>query len=316
LDYVKAEMEVHVPMPAAVRLLAVRLLDQGFIFGLGAAIIPLISWSRDNTELPYEWQIAGPVLLVSVVAGLLEAVSIRQTGRRRWIGSWLPLALGAFAVMVVQHMQWHAQYGAGAPPDAAMAMGLAIAAFLFGVPIVGMLVNVVGALAARLLGPVPPAPASSWRQASRELLDALGRNAWLPLAHTAVAAVSAIVIVLGPLDVVPQTPQILSACAIAAGMLAIVAAVLSHDRSEARWWPANAGLIGVGAGILTLVWPLGMLVLIVLMSIWGIASGMFLVSGANRLRGALRNEQLVRLAGLASLTLGGVWLYLLFRLVI
>jgi uncharacterized membrane protein HdeD (DUF308 family) len=300
-------------MPGAIRLLAVRLLDQAFLFGLGVAIIPLISWSRDNTELPYEWQIAGPVLLVSVVAGLLEAVSIRQTGRRRWIGSWLPLALGALAVMVVQHMQWQAQYGAGAPPDAAMAMGLAIAVFLFGVPIVGLFVNVLAALAARLLGPVPPAPASSWRQASRELLDALGRNAWLPLAHAAVAAVSAIVIVLGRLD---AAPQILSACAIVAGMLAIVAAVLSHDRSEARWWPANAGLIGVGAGILTLVWPLGMLVLIVLVSIWGIASGIFLVLGANRLRGALRNEQLVRLAGLASLALGGVWLYLLYRLVI
>jgi uncharacterized membrane protein HdeD (DUF308 family) len=313
-------MEVHVPMPGAVRLLAVRLLDQVFLFGLGVAIIPLISWSRDNTELPYEWQIAGPVLLMSVAAGLLEAVSIRQTGRRRWIGSWLPLALGALAVMVVQHMQWHAQYGAGAPPDAAMAMGLAIAAFLFSVPIVGLLVNVLAALAARLLGPVPPAPASSWRQASRELLDALGRNAWLPLAHAAVAAVSAIVIMLGLLDAAPQilyaAPQILSGCAIAAGMLAIVATVLSHDRSEARWWPANAGLIGVGAGILTLVWPLGMLVLIVLVSIWGIASGMFLVLGANRLRGALRNEQLVRLAGLASLALGGVWLYLLYRLVI
>jgi uncharacterized membrane protein HdeD (DUF308 family) len=290
---------------------AVRLLDQVFLFGLGVAIIPLISLSQGNTELP--WQIAGPVLLACVAAGLFEAVSIRQTGRRRWIGSWLPSALGVFAVMVFQDMHWLAGDGATAPPDDRMAMGLAIAAFLVGVPIAGVLVNVLAALAARLLGPAPPAPGSPWPQASRELLNALGQNAWLPVAHAAVAAVSAIVIVLGPLGV---DPQILAGCAVAAGMLAIVATVLSHDRSEARWWPANAGLIGVGAGILALVWPLGMLVLIVLVSIWGIASGMFLVSGANRLRGALRNEQLVRLAGLASLILGGVSLYVLFRLVV
>jgi uncharacterized membrane protein HdeD (DUF308 family) len=115
------------------------------------------------------------------------------------------------------------------------------------------------------------------------------------------------------LDVVPQ---VLPACAIANGMLAIVAARLSHDRSEARWWPANAGLIGISVGILTLVWPLAMLIVFIVVCIWGFASGIFLVSGANRPPGALRNAQLVRLAGVASLTLGVVSLHLLLSLFI
>jgi len=281
----------------------VRLLNDVFLFGLGVAIIAL------NTEVSYGL-IAELVLLLCVVAGLLEAAAIRQTGRRRRIGSWLPAVLGVFAAMAVQHMQWKVRYGATAPPDAGMAMGLAIAAFLFSVPIVGVLVNVLAALAARLVGPIPPVPASPWPHASLELLNVLGRNAWIPLAHSAAATGSAVAILLLPLDVVPQ---VLPACAMADGMLAIITAVLSHDRSEARWWPANAGLIGIGAAILSLVWEPGMLVLIVLVCIWGVASGLFLVSGANRLR-ALRSAQFVRLAGLASLTLGGAGLYLLFSL--
>jgi uncharacterized membrane protein HdeD (DUF308 family) len=322
-----------------------RLLVHVILFGLGAATVPLISWSQRNTELPYGWRVAGPVLLVCFAAGLIEAAVSRQTGRRQWIGSWLPLALGVLAAMAVGDMHWRASYGATPPPDAGMAMGLAMTAVLFGMPIVGLLVNAVALLAARLLGPVPLAPrgagassgrsgerpqdqgdgpqrldrpqvpatpASPWPQASLELLDALGRNAWLPLAHAAVAAASAVAIVLR-LDVLPQ---ILPACAIADGMLAIVAARLSHDRSEARWWPANAGLIGISAGILTLVWPLAMLILIVLLCIWGVASGMLLISGANRPQGALRNAQLVRLAGVASLTLGVVSLHLLLSLFI
>jgi hypothetical protein len=276
-----------------------------FLFGLGVAIIAL------NTEMPYGL-IAGLVLLLCVVAGLLEAAAIRQSGRRRRIGSWLPAVVGLFAAMAVQHMQWKVRFGATAPPDAGMAMGLAIAAFLFSVPIVGVLVNVLAALAARLVGPIPPVPASPWPHASLELLNVLGRNAWMPLAHSAAAAGLAVAILLLPLDVVPQ---VLPACAMADGMLAIITAVLSHDRSEARWWPAYAGLIGIGAGILSLVWEPGMLVLIVLVCIWGVASGLFLVSGANRLR-ALRSAQFVRLAGLASLTLGVGGLYLLFALTI
>jgi hypothetical protein len=288
-----------------------RLLVHLILFGLGAVTVPLLSWSQSNTGLPYGWQIAGPVLLACFAAGLIEAAVRRQTGRRQRIGSWLPLVLGILAAMAIGDMQWRASYGATPPPDAGVAMGLAVAAVLLAMPVVALLVNAVAVLAVRLLGPIPPAPASPWPQARLELLNALGRNAWLPLAHATVAAASVVAIVLR-LD-----PQVfLPACAIANGVLAIVAAVLSRDRSEARWWPANAGLIGISAGILTLVWPLAILIVVVVVGIWGIASGMFLVLGANRPPGVLRNALFLRLAGVASLMLGGASLYLLLGLFI
>lgn len=199
-----------------------------------------------------------------------------------------------------------------------MAVGLGIVVVLLSMPVVGLLVNAVALLAARLLGPIHPA-ASPWPQARLELLNVLGRNPWLPLAHatvavaSAVAAASVVAIVLPPY----AAPEVLlSACAIANGMLAIVAALLSHDRSEARWWPANAGLIGISAGVLNLVWRPAAILVVVVICIWGFASGMFLLSGANRPPGTLRNAQLVRWAGIASLTLGGASLYLLRRLFI
>src|SRR5262245_53763055 len=292
---------------------AVRLLEQGLLFGLGALCIPVMSWLLQNGELPYEWTFIAPVAALIVVAGLIEAGEVRRTGRQRWIGSWLPAVLGVFIAIVIEQMQWHARYGAGAPPDNAMAMGLVMAAFLFGVPIFAVLVNAIAATVSRVSGPLPPAPASAWPQASIELLNVLARHPWLPASHAAAAVASIGVIMLGPPDL---ALQVLAAYAIADGVLAITASILSEDRSEARWWPAAIGLIGVGAGILALLWQLVLLVLIIFIAIWSVTAGIFQISGGSRWRSSLQNEGLIRFSGAVSLILGAVSLYLLLKLTV
>jgi uncharacterized membrane protein HdeD (DUF308 family) len=294
----------------------VPLIDQGLLFSLGAASFPLIGWVQANSALQYPWNFIAPLLAPCIVAGFIEAAAIRRTGRRRWIGSWLPFVLGLFAVIVFhQVVLW--PIPAGAPPDEAMARALVMAAFVMSVPIFALAVIVIAAVAARMPGPLTPAPEAVAQpvspQAGLELLQVLGQNLWLPMAGIATTALAALLALGWP----QHALEVLGAYAIAEGTLAVTAAFLSQDRSEARWWPAKAGLIAIGVGIVSLAWPFaGGLLLVVLVAIWSIATGIFQIVGANRWRGGLANERLVRFSGFASLLFGLVPVYVLIRLIV
>lgn len=294
----------------------VSFIDQGLLFSVGAASFPLIGWLQANSGLTYPWNFIAPLLAPCIAAGIIEAAAIRRTGRRRWIGSWLPVVLGLFAVIVFHQMVLR-PIPAGAPPDEAMARALAIAAFVMSVPIFALAVNVIAAVASRVPGPLAPAPEAVEQpaspQAGFELLQVLGQNWWLPMARIAATALAAVLALVW----LRHALEVLAAYAIAEGALAITAAFLSQDQSEVRWWPAKAGLVAIGVGIVSLAWPLaGGLPLVVLVAIWSIATGVFQIVGANRWRGALANEHLVRFSGFASLLFGLVPVYVLIRLIV
>jgi uncharacterized membrane protein HdeD (DUF308 family) len=282
----------------------VRLLDQALLFVLGAATIPLTDWLLRNTELPYSWRIGGPFIALGVACCFLEVLAIRHTGRHRWFGSWLPAVLGVLAPIVVGLMLWPAHY-----PDHATSgdpgTGLAVFSFLIvGVPIFAVAVNVTAALAACLSGPLPP-------QARFQMLEVLGRHWWLPAARAAAAALTG----AGMFASLDLDVSAVAAYAIAEGMLAITVATLNQDRSEARWWPARAGVIGISAGILTLLWPLVVPILVILIAIWSLTTGLFQIVDTNRWRGALENDRLIRFGGAVSLFLGAVSVHVLPKLI-
>lgn len=86
------------------------------------------------------------------------------------------------------------------------------------------------------------------------------------------------------------------------GLFSIVAAM----RQKERWAPlVLKGLLGVGVGILTFLWPgLTAMALLYLIAAWAIVTGVLEVVTAIRLRKVIAGEVLLVLSGLASVALG------------
>jgi uncharacterized membrane protein HdeD (DUF308 family) len=93
--------------------------------------------------------------------------------------------------------------------------------------------------------------------------------------------------------------------AIVDGIVAIVSG-LSRTRETQRWWTFLVeGLLGIGAGIVALVWPeVTSLVLIYMIASWAVITGILEIAAAVRLRNEISNEWLVGLGGLVSIGLG------------
>jgi uncharacterized membrane protein HdeD (DUF308 family) len=93
--------------------------------------------------------------------------------------------------------------------------------------------------------------------------------------------------------------------AIVDGVIAIVTG-LSRTRESPRWWTFLVeGLIGLGAGIVALVWPgITSLVLIYMIASWAVITGILEIATAIRLRNEISNEWVLGLGGLVSIGLG------------
>jgi len=80
---------------------------------------------------------------------------------------------------------------------------------------------------------------------------------------------------------------------------------------RAKWWGvALVGVLGIGAGIVTFLYPqITALSLLYLIGAWAIVRGVFEIAAAIRLRKEITNEWLLILSGIASIAFG-VLLYL------
>jgi uncharacterized membrane protein HdeD (DUF308 family) len=88
------------------------------------------------------------------------------------------------------------------------------------------------------------------------------------------------------------------------GVLAIVSAV--RRRGADRWWLLLLeGLVGIGAGVLTFLWPaITAIVLLYVIAAWALVTGVFEIAAAIRLRKAITGEWLLALSGIFSVALG------------
>ena len=94
------------------------------------------------------------------------------------------------------------------------------------------------------------------------------------------------------------------AFALVDGVLAIIAAITGGAPAP-RWWLAIVGLLGIAAGLLTFLMPgLTALVLLFFIAGWAIATGVFQVIGAIKLRKEIENEWLLILGGVISVLFG------------
>lgn len=96
------------------------------------------------------------------------------------------------------------------------------------------------------------------------------------------------------------------AFALVDGVMALTTAYKSTSApSSNRWWLALAGVVGVLAGLLTFLFPLGTsLGLLIFLAAWLVVAGVLQIIGAIRLREQIDNEWLLGLVGLLSVLLG------------
>lgn len=88
------------------------------------------------------------------------------------------------------------------------------------------------------------------------------------------------------------------------GVVAIAGALRGSDDAP-RWWLAMIGILGIGAGVVTLVWPgISSMILMICIAIWAIATGIMQIIAAIWTRHVRDDEWLLIAIGALSVVFG------------
>jgi uncharacterized membrane protein HdeD (DUF308 family) len=136
------------------------------------------------------------------------------------------------------------------------------------------------------------------------MVHALAKNWWLLLLRGVAAIIFGLLTFAWPGLTLLTLILFYGAFALIDGVLAIIAAITGGAPAP-RWWLAIVGLLGIGAGLLTFLMPgLTALVLLYFIAGWAIATGLFQIVGAIKLRKEIDNEWLLILGGIISVLFG------------
>ena len=136
------------------------------------------------------------------------------------------------------------------------------------------------------------------------MVQALAKNWWLILLRGIAAVIFGVLTFAWPGVTLITLVLLYGAFALADGVLALIAAVTGGSPAP-RWWLAIVGLLGIGAGLITLVLPgISALVLLYCIAFWAITMGMMQIVGAIRLRKEIDNEWMLIASGALSVLFG------------
>ena len=136
------------------------------------------------------------------------------------------------------------------------------------------------------------------------MVHALAKNWWMLLLRGIAAIIFGGLALAWPGMTLLTLVLFYGAYALIDGVLAIVAAITGGALLP-RWWLAIVGLLGIAAGLLTFMMPgLTTIVLLYLIAGWAIATGVFQIIGAIKLRKEIDNEWLLILGGIVSVLFG------------
>ena len=143
-----------------------------------------------------------------------------------------------------------------------------------------------------------PAPAGG------VLLHALERNWWLILLRGVCAIIFGVLTFIWPGITLLTLVLFYGAYALIDGAIAIWAAIVGGEPAP-RWWLLIVGLLGIAAGLVTLLMPgVTALVLLYFIAFWAILTGVMQIVGAIRLRKEIDNEWLLAASGVLSVLFG------------
>jgi len=136
------------------------------------------------------------------------------------------------------------------------------------------------------------------------MVHALAKNWWMLLLRGVAAIIFGVLTFAWPGMTLLTLIMFYGAFALIDGVLAIVAAITGGAPAP-RWWLAIVGLLGIATGLVVFMMPgLTALVLLYFIAGWAIATGVFQIIGAIRLRKEIDDEWYLILGGLISVLFG------------
>jgi uncharacterized membrane protein HdeD (DUF308 family) len=91
------------------------------------------------------------------------------------------------------------------------------------------------------------------------------------------------------------------------GITNLMLGLTRSPRQERSWPMALQGLVGIAAGILTLIWPgITALALVLCIAAWAAVTGILEIAAAIRLRRVITGEWLLMLSGILSVVFGAL----------
>ena len=136
------------------------------------------------------------------------------------------------------------------------------------------------------------------------MVHALAKNWWILLLRGLAAIIFGVLAFAWPGMTLLTLITFYGAYSLVDGVLAIVAAITGGAPAP-RWWLAVVGLLGIATGLIVFVMPgLTALVLLYFIAGWAIATGVFQIIGAIRLRKEIDDEWYLILGGVVSVLFG------------
>jgi uncharacterized membrane protein HdeD (DUF308 family) len=133
----------------------------------------------------------------------------------------------------------------------------------------------------------------------------LAHNWWLFLLRGLAAIVFGVLSVIWPGISLVTLILLFGAYALVDGVFALAAAIVGRGNAELRWWLVLVGLLGIGIGVTTFLWPgLTALTLLYFIAGWIVATGLLQIIGAIELRKTIENEWWLILDGALSVLFG------------
>jgi uncharacterized membrane protein HdeD (DUF308 family) len=108
-----------------------------------------------------------------------------------------------------------------------------------------------------------------------------------------------------PLATIGALVILFGAFSLVDGIVALVGATRAHSQGVRPWPYIIEGVLGIGAGIVTLLWPgITAFALLMVIAAWSIVGGVFRLIAAVRLRRVVSHEWLLVLSGIAGVAFG------------
>jgi len=128
------------------------------------------------------------------------------------------------------------------------------------------------------------------------LVHALAKNWWLVLLRGIVSVLFGIVAFIWPGLTLFTLVLFYGAFALVDGVIALASA-FGKEKAAPTWWLILVGIAGIGAGVITFLWPgLTAIVLVIFIGAWALVHGIFEIIGDN--------EWWLILAGIVSVLFG------------
>jgi len=137
------------------------------------------------------------------------------------------------------------------------------------------------------------------------MLHALAKAWWLVLLRGLLSIVFGVLAFIWPAITLFALVVLYGAFALADGVVALIGAFTGRLKPLPTWWLVLVGLAGIGAGIVTLLWPgITAIVLVMFIGAWALVHGIFEIVGAIQLRKEIDNEWWLILGGVLSVVFG------------